>query len=68
MTPAAREADVEARGRRAYFRRFGEGAAQPGMVEIGDGRVSMTNVNGLLAVYRITSSGGLRWVGTGNDE
>ena len=54
----------------AYLKRFGPSACQPGGVESGDNvyeyngkrYVVLHNVNGILAVYRITNEGQLRWL------
>jgi hypothetical protein len=53
---------LEDRARAAYFRRFGTSADQPSVsVDENEGIVELSNVNGILGAYRITSDGGLRW-------
>ncbi len=52
---------LEDRARIAYFRRFGADADMPSVsVDEMQGVVELSNVNGVLAAYRITKRG-LRW-------
>jgi len=59
--------DVKRRAFKAYFKRFGEYAAQPSsdvdFFEIaGKNYVVLSNVNGILAVYRIYNDGRLKFL------
>jgi hypothetical protein len=53
---------LEDRARIAYFRRFGPDADIPSVsVDERAGSVELYNVRGVLAAYRITPDGTLRW-------
>jgi len=61
------EDDIKRRAFKAYFKRFGECADQPssdvGFFEIaGKDYVVLSNVNGILAVYRICNDGRLKFL------
>ena len=49
---------LERRAIRAWFRQEGIGAAQPchGRTEVKGDRITLTNVNGVLAVYEIVAT------------
>lgn len=59
--------EIEDRIFRAYFRRFGKYAYMPsGSIEYieieGNAYAVLSNVNGILAVYRINNDGSLRFI------